>query len=85
MSRRCARPACGAAAVATLAYDYKARVVWLGALADEAHPATHDLCAIHAERLSAPQGWTVEDRRGPHALPSDPAKGGASSGATSAA
>lgn len=84
MSRRCARPACGGAAVATLAYDYGSRVVWLGPLADQAHPATHDLCPIHAERLSAPQGWTVEDHRGPHALPAEPGTS-ASRGASPAA
>lgn len=69
MVRTCARPTCAAAATATLAYDYGARVVWLGPLADEAHPATHDLCADHAARLSVPQGWALEDHRTPVAAP----------------
>jgi hypothetical protein len=67
MSRSCARPACGAIAVATLAYDYADRSVWLGPLAAEGHPSTYDLCALHAERVSVPLGWAVDDRRGPHA------------------
>lgn len=56
--------------MATLAYDYAARSVWLGPLADEPHPSTHDLCAGHAEGLTVPQGWALDDRRGPHAVPS---------------
>jgi Protein of unknown function (DUF3499) len=67
--------------VATLAYDYGSRTVWLGPLADEGHPATHDLCGRHAERLSVPQGWSVDDRRGPHALPDAPDAGPSESSA----
>ncbi len=63
MTRRCARPACGQPSVATLTYDYASSTVWLERLADEAHPMTHDLCERHADRLSVPQGWRLEDRR----------------------
>lgn len=73
MSRHCARPACGAPAVATLAYDYASRTVWLGPLADAAHPSTHDLCAGHADRLSVPLGWDLDDRRHPAAARADEA------------
>ena len=55
--------------MATLAYDYGQRCAWLGPLADEPSPATHDLCAEHADRMSVPIGWTLDDRRRPHALP----------------
>ena len=63
MSRTCARPGCSRPAVATLSYDYSARAVWLEPLHLEPHPATHDLCAHHAGRLSPPNGWRLEDRR----------------------
>lgn len=26
---------------------------------------THDLCLRHADSLTVPQGWTLEDRRSP--------------------
>lgn len=63
MTRQCARPGCSQPAVATLTYDYRSQAAWLDRLAPEAHPMTHDLCDHHAERLSVPQGWRLEDRR----------------------
>jgi hypothetical protein len=65
MSRHCARPGCNAAAAATLTYDYANRTAWIDHLADEAHPMTHDLCAKHADQLSVPRGWDLQDRRVP--------------------
>jgi hypothetical protein len=65
MVRRCARPTCSELAVATLSFDYAGRSVWLDHLTDVVDPATHDLCETHAERSSAPQGWTFDDRRTP--------------------
>lgn len=62
-SRRCARPGCTDPAVATLTYDYAGSAAWLDDLAAEDHPMTHDLCARHAGRLSAPNGWVLHDRR----------------------
>ena len=53
MVRRCARPTCSQEAVATLSYDYSARIVWLDALAAVDDPANHDLCERHAERITA--------------------------------
>ena len=50
-------------AVATLSYDYADRSVWLEPVHAERHLATHDLCARHADRLSPPYGWRLEDRR----------------------
>lgn len=61
--RRCARPGCTDFAIATLTYDYAGSAAWLDDLAAEAHPMTHDLCARHADRLSAPNGWLLHDRR----------------------
>ncbi|OWY60859.1 hypothetical protein B7486_66900 [cyanobacterium TDX16] len=61
--RRCARPGCTEFAIATLTYDYSGSAAWLDDLAAEAHPMTHDLCARHADRLSAPNGWVLHDRR----------------------
>lgn len=49
--------------MATLTYDYSSEAAWLDRLAPEAHPMTHDLCDAHAERLSVPRGWRLEDRR----------------------
>jgi hypothetical protein len=44
-------------------YDYSSSAAWLDDLAAEDHPMTHDLCARHADRLSAPNGWVLHDRR----------------------
>jgi hypothetical protein len=63
MSRQCARPTCSQQASATLTYHYGNQTVWLERLAIETHPMTHDLCDAHADRLSVPQGWRLEDRR----------------------
>ena len=65
MTRSCARPGCSLPAVATLSYDYGDRTVWLEPLHAQSHPANHDLCARHADRLSPPNGWRLEDRRVP--------------------
>jgi hypothetical protein len=62
-SRHCARPGCGQPATATLTYDYRGQAAWLERLSPEAHPMTHDLCDAHADRLSVPLGWRLEDRR----------------------
>ena len=48
--------------MATLTYDYAARVATVDDLAPS-HPMQYDLCADHAGRLSVPQGWSLVDRR----------------------
>ena len=63
MSRQCARPGCPEWAIATLAYDYGSRTVWLDDVADEGHPSTYDLCPRHANTLRVPLGWQLRDRR----------------------
>ena len=57
--RRCSRAACGRPAVATLTYVYADSTAVLGPLATYAEPHCYDLCAEHAERLTAPRGWEV--------------------------
>ena len=61
--RSCARPGCGNHAIATLSYQYSSRTVWLEDLHPEPHPANHDLCTRHAERMKPPNGWQMVDRR----------------------
>lgn len=45
--------------MATLTYVYAEQTAVLGPLATFAEPHTYDLCAFHAERLTAPQGWEL--------------------------
>lgn len=45
--------------MATLTYVYAEQTAVLGHLATFAEPHTYDLCAFHAERLTAPQGWEL--------------------------
>lgn len=63
MSRQCARPGCPETAVATLAYEYASRTVWLDDVAPEGHPSTYDLCPRHSNNLRVPLGWQMRDRR----------------------
>ncbi len=68
MSRQCSRTGCAAPADATLTYQYGRSLVWLDDLAVERDPHSYDLCFRHAERLSVPNGWRLEDRRDAHRL-----------------
>ncbi len=63
MSRQCARPGCSTTASATLVYDYERRTSSLEPLSDESHPMTYDLCDTHADTLTVPRGWQLDDRR----------------------
>ncbi|GAB2685535.1 DUF3499 domain-containing protein [Thalassiella azotivora] len=45
--------------MATLTYVYSDSTAVLGPLAVYAEPHCYDLCAVHAERLTAPRGWEV--------------------------
>src|SRR5215467_7939075 len=58
-SRRCSRPACQRAAVHTLTYVYRDSMAVLGPLAAYVEPHCYDLCAAHADRLTAPRGWDI--------------------------
>jgi hypothetical protein len=57
--RRCSKPSCGRAAVATLTYVYADSTAVLGPLATYAEPHCYDLCQGHSERLTAPRGWDI--------------------------
>lgn len=63
MSRHCSRTGCTATATVTLTYQYSRSVAWLDSLARERDPHSYDLCERHAERLTVPSGWRLEDRR----------------------
>ncbi len=45
--------------MATLTYVYADQTAVLGPLATFAEPHCYDLCAEHANRLTAPRGWDV--------------------------
>jgi hypothetical protein len=66
-SRQCSRPGCGIEARATLTYDYAQRRAWIDRLAEE-HPMAYNLCEQHADGLSVPLGWELQDRRPPPAF-----------------
>ena len=59
IKRQCTRVTCHEPAVSTLTYVYADSMAVLGPLSLKAEPHSYDLCTTHAERLSAPQGWSV--------------------------
>jgi hypothetical protein len=63
VARHCSRTGCCEPAVVTLTDRYAQSHVWLDDLATDRDPHAYDLCHRHAERLTAPQGWQVRDRR----------------------
>jgi hypothetical protein len=58
-ARQCSRPACRPAALYTLTYVYRDSTAVLGPLAAFVEPHCYDLCARHADRMTAPRGWDV--------------------------
>ena len=58
-TRQCSRPACKQVAVYTLTYVYRDSTAVLGPLATVVEPHCYDLCARHADRMTAPRGWDV--------------------------
>jgi len=73
IARICSRAGCQKPAVSTLTYVYADSTCVLGPLATYAEPHCYDLCADHADRLTAPNGWEVIR------LAPDPAAAGPSS------
>lgn len=67
-AKRCARPGCGGASIATLTYHYASRTVWLDG-AGVNTDAGWGLCATHAETLKVPVGWQLDDRRAAYTRP----------------
>lgn len=62
MSRQCTRTCCTASATARLRYHYEVSTVWLDDV-DPAERAPFELCTDHADALSVPRGWELDDRR----------------------
>jgi hypothetical protein len=58
-ARQCSRPACRQTALYTLTYVYRDSTAVLGPLAAFVEPHCYDLCARHADRMTAPRGWDV--------------------------
>ena len=61
--RRCSRTACGTRPSRRSPTSTPTRPPSLGPLATYAEPHSYDLCAAHAERLTAPRGWEVAAAR----------------------
>ena len=57
--RRCSKTGCQSPALATLTYNYADSQVVIGPLSQLAEPHAYDLCAAHADRITAPRGWEV--------------------------
>ena len=59
VGRGCSRASCRRMATMTLTYIYAESVAVVGPLATYSEPHAYDLCEIHAERLTVPNGWEV--------------------------
>lgn len=73
MGRGCSRGGCRRKAVMTLTYVYSDSIAVVGPLATFAEPHAYDLCELHADRLTVPNGWNVirQERSGSEPGPSD--------------
>ena len=63
VQRQCARSGCSAVATATFTFDAREQTVWLDAPRD-GNARAGELCERHANSLTPPQGWRLDDRRG---------------------
>jgi Protein of unknown function (DUF3499) len=61
--RQCSRPTCAEPAASTLTYQYAKGIAWLDELSTDRDPHGYDLCERHANRVSVPHGWRLEERR----------------------
>ena len=60
----CSKPSCARPGAAVLAYDYAASTAVLeDPVAGRPNPHLYVLCALCAEKLKPPRGWTLVDRR----------------------
>lgn len=73
MGRGCSRGGCRRKAVMTLTYIYSDSVAVVGPLATFAEPHAYDLCEMHGDRLTVPNGWSVirQERSALDSGPSD--------------
>lgn len=61
--RACGKQGCREAATATAALRYRERVLWIGDLVPQRDPNLLDLCAAHADAITAPYRWRRLDER----------------------
>ena len=59
LGRGCSRGGCRRKAVMTFTYVYADSVAVVGPLATFAEPHSYDLCELHGDRLTVPNGWNV--------------------------
>jgi hypothetical protein len=59
----CTKTACTGEAVASCAFSYAERMVWIAPLRSDPDPSFYDLCGEHAETLRVPRGWSLDDTR----------------------
>ncbi len=73
VGRGCSRGGCRRKAVMTLTYVYSDSVAVVGPLATFAEPHAYDLCEVHGDRLTVPNGWNVirQERTGTEPGPTD--------------
>lgn len=73
LGRGCSRGGCRRKAVMTLTYVYADSVAVVGPLATFAEPHAYDLCEVHGERTTVPNGWNVirQERTGTEPGPTD--------------
>lgn len=73
VGRGCSRGGCRRRAVTTLTYVYADSIAVVGPLATFAEPHAYDLCEIHGDRLTVPNGWQVirQERSGNESGPSE--------------
>lgn len=64
MDRHCVRTSCHDVATVTVTYDYGARRVWIvDRIPQHVGAAAFDVCEACADRVTAPRGWDLIDRR----------------------
>ncbi len=59
LGRTCSRGGCRRKATTTLTYIYSESVAVVGPLATFSEPHAYDLCDLHGDRLTVPNGWNV--------------------------
>jgi hypothetical protein len=60
---RCSRIGCSGDAVATFCFDARATLVWVDTLDPDRGTGAGVLCVQHADALTPPRGWHLQDRR----------------------
>lgn len=63
MRRLCERPGCAGQAEVSYGIDHATLVVWVDNKAVSERDHAGRLCRRHANALSVPRGWTIDDRR----------------------